>query len=260
MIRVLIVDDEAPARKRVKGLIKDESDLELVGESGDGVDALAKIKELHPDLVFLDIKLPGMSGLELSRILHGDRSPYIVFTTAYSQYAPDAFNVDACDYLMKPFDSERFRQALDKVRSRLQSTQVNRSDKAVAELMAQLGGMADTFGGAKTRRLGVKDGTKIKLLDLADVSFIRADGDYLQIFKTDGTHSLVRETISNLMRRITGTEFIRISRSVVVNLDYVSELRPHKRGDYEFLMKSGERFVSGPTHRETVRGLLARFK
>src|SRR5579859_3851688 len=100
MIRVLIVDDEAPARKRMRSLIREEADLELVGESGDGVDALAKIRDLRPELVFLDIKLPGMSGLELSRILRGDQSPYIVFTNAYSQYAPDAFNVDACDYLM----------------------------------------------------------------------------------------------------------------------------------------------------------------
>lgn len=260
MIRVLIVDDESPARRRVKSLIREESDLELVGESGDGVDALAKIRELHPDLVFLDIKLPGMSGLELSRILHGDRSPYIVFTTAYSQYAPDAFSVDACDYLMKPFDAGRFLEAVDKVRARLRNSGVSRSDAAVADLVAKLSGIADSVGGAKPQRLGVKDGTKIKLLDLAEVTYIRSDGDYLQIFKADGTHSLVRERLANLMERINNAGFIRIGRSVTVNLDYISELKPYQRGDYEFVMKSGERFVSGPTYRDTVRELLARFK
>src|SRR5579872_5326121 len=217
MIRVLIVDDEAPARKRVKNLIKDESDLELVGESGDGVDALAKIKELHPDLVFLDIKLPGMSGLELSRILHGDRSPYIVFTTAYSQYAPDAFSVDACDYLMKPFDANRFRVAVEKVRARLQRSAVSRSDTTVADLVAKLSGIADTIGGAKPQRLGVRDGTRLKLMDPAEVTFIKADGDYLQIFKTDGSHALVRERMTHMVQRLGSTGFTRISRSVTVN-------------------------------------------
>jgi two-component system, LytTR family, response regulator len=260
MIKVLVVDDESPARKRVKSLIRDESDLELVGESGDGVDALAKIKALHPDLVFLDIKLPGMSGLELSRMLQGDDSPYIIFTTAYGQYAIDAFNVDACDYLMKPFDETRFREAVEKVRSRLWSSAVTRSETAVADLIAKLRGVADVPGGASTKHFGVKDGTKIKLLDLAEVTFVRSDGDYLKIFKTDGSHSLVRERLSNLLQRINLSSFIRISRSVAVNLDYVAELKPHKRGDYEFVMKSGEHFVSGPTHRDTVRGLLARFK
>jgi two-component system LytT family response regulator len=244
----------------MRSLIREEADLELVGESGDGVDALAKIRDLRPELVFLDIKLPGMSGLELSRILRGDRSPYIVFTTAYSQYAPDAFNVDACDYLMKPFDVSRFREAVDKVRARLQSSGVTRSDTSVADLVAKLSGIAETLGAGKPQRLGVKDGSKVKLMDLAEVTFIKADGDYLQIFKTDGSHALVRERMTNLMQRIGNAGFIRISRSVTVNLDYLSELKPHQRGDYEFVMKSGERFISGPTYRDTVRDLLARFK
>jgi two-component system LytT family response regulator len=260
MIRVLIVDDEAPARKRMRNLVAAENDLELVGESSDGEDALAKIKTLRPDLVFLDIKLPGMSGLELGQILHAGISPYIVFTTAHSQYASEAFNVDACDYLMKPFDAGRFREALNKVKSRLRSSDIMRSDASIQQLMTRLDGIADTLDGTRAKRVGVKDGSRIKLLDLAEITHVKSYGDYLHIYKTDGSHSLVREKISKLMERIDGAEFVRISRSVGVNLDCVAELKPYKRGDYEFIMKSGERFVSGPTHRDTVRALLMRFK
>ncbi|MGH8378222.1 MAG: LytR/AlgR family response regulator transcription factor, partial [Gammaproteobacteria bacterium] len=113
MIKVLVVDDEPLARKRVTSLVSREQDLQLIGESGDGLDALAKIRELGPDLLFLDIKMPGLSGLELSRSLRAEKPPYIIFTTAYGQYAVDAFAVDAIDYLVKPFDRERFRHAID---------------------------------------------------------------------------------------------------------------------------------------------------
>ncbi|MGE5624453.1 MAG: LytR/AlgR family response regulator transcription factor [Bacillota bacterium] len=134
MIRVLIVDDESPARKRMRSLIEAEPDLVLVGESADGEDALAKFRELQPDLVFLDIRLPGMSGLELSRLLKSEHSPYVVFTTAHGEYAPEAFRVDAVDYLMKPFDGARLR-----------GEEIVRTEDVVAGFMAKLGGLAQAL-------------------------------------------------------------------------------------------------------------------
>ena len=260
MIKVLIVDDESPARKRMRSLVAAELDLELIGESADGEDALAKIQALEPDLVFLDIRLPGMSGLELSRLLQDERSPYVVFTTAHGEYAPEAFRVDAVDYLMKPFDGQRLKEALEKVRARLKGAEIVRTEAVVADFMVRLGGLAQALDASQPQRIGVKDGGRLKLMELADISYVRADGDYLQIHRDDGSQTLVREPLAELVERIGNPDFVRISRSVAVNLGHVTELRPHGRGDYEFCLRSGERFVSGPTHRDTVQSLVARFR
>lgn len=252
LIRVLVVDDEPPARNRIKSLIKDHADLVLVGESGDGADALHKVDELTPDLLFLDIRMPGMTGLELGRALRGDRRPYIVFTTAYDEYAVDAFNVDAVDYLVKPFDKARFREALGRVRSRFAAgapVSVPELEKLLERLAAQ-----------GPERLAVKDGTRLRLLDLPEITYVQADGDYLDIHMTGGDHFLVRERFGSLERRIPAESFVRISRSVLLNIRYVNEIRAGDRANYIFGLKSGERFVSGTTYRDTVRALVERIR
>lgn len=259
-IRVLVVDDEPPARQRMRKLIQAEPDLELVAECEDAPDALAKITELRPQLAFMDIRLPGMSGLELSRMLHGKGSPYVVFTTASGEYALEAFKVDAVDYLMKPFDQQRFRQALDKVRAHLRLPTAIRADVDVDQLVARLTALAGAASDPAARRLGVKDGTKLKLLDLDEIAYMKADGDYLQIAKINGEKTLVRGKITGMEQRVAGSHFMRISRSVLLNLDQLAELKPHQRGDYEFVTKSGDRFTSGPTYRDAVHELLQKMK
>lgn len=262
MIRVLVVDDEPGARRRIVDLLRDASDVSVVGECGDGQDALARIEELRPDLVFLDIRMPGLSGLELSRLVAAGEAPCIVFTTAYGEHALEAFAVDAVDYLLKPFDEERFGDALGRARKRIASgiaptrADVERLTQNVAELGVRLKG-ANASG---PEPFAVKDGTRIKFLALHDVLFIHADGDYLQIHMANGQHSMIREQLRDMEQRLAGRRFFRVSRSVLLNLDFVKELKPHQSGDYEFVLHNGRRFVSGPTHRGAVRQLVAELK
>lgn len=252
LIRVLVVDDEPPARNRIKALLKDHADLVLVGESGDGVDALHKVGELSPDLLFLDIRMPGMTGLELGRALHGDRRPYIVFTTAYDEYAVDAFSVDAVDYLVKPFDKARFREALARVRGRFAT--------GAPQPAPELGKLLERLAAQGPERLAVKDGTRLRLLDLPEITYVQADGDYLDIHMAGGEHLLVRERMRGLEERIPPESFVRISRSVLLNIRHVNEIRPGERANYVFSLKSGERFVSGITYRDAVRSLVERIR
>lgn len=257
MIKTLIVDDEPPTRRRMRRFIAGENDLQLVGESGDSEDALSKIRELQPDLVFLDIKLPGMSGLELARMLQSGPAPHIVFVTGYGQYALEAFNINAIDYLVKPFDEERFHRAVDKVRTQLRTAQAaTRSTQDMAGLVSLLGKLPG--GSARgTRRFAVKQGTRVKLLDLDKLTYVRSDGNYLHIHRDGGERVLIRENMGRFLEKLDGPEFMRISRSVILNLAFVLELTPKGHGDYEFLMKSGDSFLSGPTYRRKVRELLA---
>jgi len=261
MIKVLVVDDEPLARKRLAGLIAHEADLTLVGESGDGKDARAKIAALAPELLFLDIKMPGMSGLELARSLHSEKPPYIIFTTAYAQYAVDAFSVDAVDYLLKPCDRERFSQALAKARERLRNPQPIARDMGLDVLLTQLGTLTASLSGRAAGRLAIKDGTRFKFLDLADITHIQADGDYLHVHTVNGERSMIRERMQELARRLAaGGSFVRVSRSVMLNLRHLKEMKPKQRGDYEFVLKNGERFASGSTYRAAVKQLITELR
>ncbi len=259
MIKVLIADDEPLARKRIRDLMRHEQDLLLAGESGDGMDALAKVKQLSPDLVFLDIKMPGLSGLQLSRLLQADQPPYIIFTTAYGEHALEAFAVDAVDYLLKPFDKERFRQALDKIRTRLaHNAPVTTASGSLHQAMpftppAPIPSLAPRASG----RITVKDGSRLKFLNLEDITYMESEGDYLHIYTASGQRAMIRERVRHMAQRLEGWTFVRINRSVILNLDYVKEMKPRQRGDYEFLLRTGERFASGITYRSAVRRLLA---
>ena len=258
MIKVLVVDDEPPARNRIKNLIRQEQDLLLVGESGDGMDALAKVKQLAPDLIFLDIKMPGLSGLQLSQLLRQDRTPQIIFTTAYGEHAVEAFAVDAVDYLLKPFDKERFRQALDKLRTRLEHgasavPAATDSDRVPSHSAAPTPPISPRTAG----RLTVKDGSRLKFLSLGDITHMQSEGDYLHIYTASGQRAMIRERMRAMEQRVGGRTFVRISRSVIINLDHVKEMKPRQRGAYEFLLRTGERFASGTTYRSAVRRLLA---
>lgn len=255
MIKVLVIDDEPQARKRILDLLRGEPELKVVGESEDGQDALDCIRVLQPDLLFLDIRIPGLSGLELGRLIADNKPPYIIFTTAYGEHALEAFAVDAVDYLLKPFDEERFQEALHKARQRIASgTAPTRADlERWTQTLAE-------FSSGAPERLVVKDGTRVKFLNLRDIAYVHADGDYLQIHSSNGEHCMIRERLRDMELRLAARRFLRVSRSVLLNLDFVKELKPHQNGDYEFALHNGERFLSGPTYRETVRRLLTKLK
>ncbi|HET7921239.1 MAG TPA: LytTR family DNA-binding domain-containing protein [Gammaproteobacteria bacterium] len=258
MIKVLIVDDEPLARKRVHDLLRDEPDVQILGESGDGLDAREKVRTLEPDLLFLDIKMPGLTGLELSRLLHEAKIPCIIFTTAYSEHAVDAFGVDAVDYLLKPFDKQRLHEALARARKRLAGAVPDAAE--LARILRQFSGLADNRSSAAPERLAVKDGTHIKFLVLNDITHMQSEGDYLHIHSLNGEHAMIRERMRDMEQRLSQAAFMRISRSLLVNTRHILEMKPTAHGDYEFMLPAGERLVSGKTYREAVRALLAQLQ
>ena len=249
MIRALIVDDEPPARAQVREFLADEPDVTVIGESGDGRDALEQIRSLDPDLIFMDIRMPQMSGLEVLR--SETKLPYTIFTTAYSKYAVEAFAVDALDYLVKPLERKRFRKAVERARRYLQrdATLMRRIDPdALQAFLAQL----DATGNQR-ERLSVKVGRTVQILDASSIEYIEADGDYVNVHRKDGTVARTREGIAALEARLPIARFIRIHRSLIVNVDCVREVRSDKHGGFSLVMSSGCRLKSGAKYDDSLR-------
>ena len=251
MIRVVLVEDEPHAREKLRELIEAESDLELVGECPDGLSALQVIGSLQPDLVFLDIQMPGLTGIELVRSLERAHSPCIIVTTAYTDHAVWAFEISAVDYLLKPYDQARFRRALHRARISLH--------KADADPVVPV---PDTRGASASEGrsgdiLKLKVGSKIKFVSLGKVRYIRAQGDYILVNTVD-EEFMVRERIKNIEDRLEDGSFIRIHRSVVLNSAFISEMRPRLHGDYEFIMRDGAVFRSSASYRDLVRAMVGK--
>lgn len=247
MIRVLVIDDEPHARLKLTQLIKTAPDLELAGTCKDGREAVEAIRRERPDLVFLDIQMPEMGGFEALEALKGERLPYLIFTTAYSEHAARAFEVEAVDYLLKPFDQSRFERAVERARRLMGAYPAG-------------GDVAERLAGLLDRRLGkarilVKAGNAIRPLDPAAILYVQAEGDYL-LLKLAGETLRIRERMKDIEEQVAEAGFVRIHRSVLVNLEHVREMKPKKHGDYEFRMVDGAAFVSGSTYRGNVKRIL----
>ena len=250
MIKVLVVDDEPHARQKLVRLIDMEPDLALAGVCQNGLELVEKVRSLHPDLLFLDVQMPELGGFEALERLDREDRPYVIFTTAYSEYGAQAFEVEAVDYLLKPFDAGRFERALNRARrlferqSRTGSAEVARQVEAALERRL------------RRQRLMVKIGTAIRPLDPAEILYLRSEGDYLKL-KLPGEELRVRERMKDMEEQLAWTGgFVRIHRSALVNMAHVREMKPKQHGDYEFRMSDGMRFVSGATYRSNVRTLL----
>jgi len=230
-MRVLVVDDEPPARRKLMNFLREERDVEIVGEAGNGTKAAALIEELEPDLVFLDVQMPGMTGFEVLETL-GGRVPLIVFVTAYDQYAVKAFEVHALDYLLKPFDRDRLQTCLSRVRD-----QISRS--AGADLQARMQKLiAEATGRAYATRLMVKHHGRVVFLQIRDVDWIKALANYVELHVGAQTY-MIRETLNSLESRLDPDLFARVHRSVIVNLDRIKELQPWSHNDYLVILKDG---------------------
>jgi two-component system LytT family response regulator len=233
-VRVLIVDDEAPARRKIRAHLAETAGVEVAGEAASGPEAVASIRALRPDLVFLDVQMPGMNGFEVLEAVGADAMPAVVFVTAYDEFAVDAFEVQAVDYLMKPFHAERFRQALSRALERISRREP--SGESLSRLIEELVKKTPR----DTQRLLVRDGERIWFVPLREVVRLSAEGNYVQVHTARGQRHLLRETLAGLEARLDPERFARIHRSEIVNVDFVAEVLPAFHGDYTVRLKNGE--------------------
>lgn len=245
-MRTLIVDDEPLARDRLRTMLNGESDVEIVGEAGDGRIAVDEIRRLAPDLVFLDIQMPELDGFEVLAEVSAAPPPAIVFVTAYDQYAIKAFEVNALDYLLKPFDRARFLTALERARERL------RAEKTL--LPDQIASMLRGIDGTKQHpdRLLVRSLGRIHFVKVDEIEWVEAAGNYVKLHVGHDTH-LLRETMQALEGKMDQRKFLRIHRSTIVNIDRIKELQPLFHGDYVVILKDSTQLTLSRGYRERVQ-------
>ncbi len=234
-LRALIVDDEAPARGRLRQLLSERPDVEVVGEAEDGVEAIERIQELTPDVVFLDIQMPGCSGLEVAASL-GPTRPAIIFCTAFDQHAVDAFELQAVDYLLKPVTRTRLDAALVRVTPTPAAPAATGADALAAGTGADLDDTA-ALPGSPTRFLA-RRGARYKVVPLAEVVAFSFDQGQTRVH-TATEQLLMQPTLAQLLRRLDPTRFFQVSRATVVHLDAVREAKPHTDGTGQIVLSNG---------------------
>lgn len=233
-IRTLIVDDEPLARERVRAMTRDEADIEVVGECSDGNAAVSGIKKLSPDLLFLDVQMPGLGGFEVLRAIGKERMPVVIFVTAYDQHALKAFEAHALDYLLKPFKQARFAEAVQRARTEL----ANRQAGAMSQGLRELLGRAKPARAFVTR-LAVKTGERTVFVKMEQVDYAESAGNYVVLHVGKENH-VVRETLAALEARLDPHKFVRVSRSALVNVEQIKELQPLFKGEHVVVLQSGK--------------------
>jgi two-component system LytT family response regulator len=244
--RTLIVDDEPLARERLRQLLAEHPEIELVGECADGREAVDAIQKQSPELIFLDIQMPELNGFEVLEAIHAEPMPIIVFVTAHDKFALRAFEVHAVDYLLKPFDRERFGSALQRALQQVK----HRDDPVRAEAQAAV--LTEVRAPAKPiDRLAVKSGGRIRILKAADILWIEAAHNYVEIHEDKASH-LLRDTISAIEQKLPPDKFVRISRSTIVNIEKVKELEPLFYGEYTVTLHNGKRLTLSRRYRRKL--------
>ncbi|HEX7118161.1 MAG TPA: LytTR family DNA-binding domain-containing protein [Longimicrobiales bacterium] len=245
-IRTLIVDDEPPARRRIRSLLEAEPDILVVGQCGDGRKAIEAIENVEPDLVFLDVQMPEADGFEVIAAVGAERMPATIFVTAYDEFAVRAFEVHALDYLLKPFDRERFRDALSRARARL----LDRSDDALGPRLLRL--LADLPRPAYLERVPVRAGGRIRFLAADEIDYVTAEGNYARLHAGERSY-LIRETLTALEGKLEPGRFLRVHRSCIVRLERVKELESLFQGEYMMVLEDGTRLRSGRSFAARVK-------
>jgi two-component system LytT family response regulator len=251
-IRALIVDDEPLAREGILMRLKEVPDIEVIGECGNGREALTIIRREVPDLVFLDIQMPRMNGFGVIQAVGAKRMPHVIFVTAYDEHALRAFEVSALDYLLKPIDGTRFFEALERVRSRIRRNNLEAIGEQLCQMMAALKAERKYL-----ERLSIKSGKsgRIIFLDVDEISWIGAADNYVQVHAGRESH-LLYATMNSLESKLDPDKFLRIHRSAIVNLGRIKELHPLFHGEYQIILKDGTQLTSGRGYRENLRKLL----
>jgi len=250
-IRAVIADDEPLARMRLRHLCQRAGDVSVVAEATDGDEALAKVSELEPQLLFLDMQMPGRHGLSVAESLGGARRPLLVYVTAYAEYAVAAFAVDAVDYLLKPFDKDRFEAALARVRERLGGAALQGLNAAIAPgLLSRSAPLSPAAA-----RLAVRSGWRTRFIDVKDVDYVAAEGNYVAVHVGDQSF-LLRETMSTMETRLEAAGFVRVHRSSLVRIDCIAEIEPMASGDYVLRLRGGKTIAAARSYRQRLLSAL----
>ncbi len=238
-LRVLVADDERLARQRLEDLLGGEANVEIVARTDNGLATVAAIRELAPDLVFLDIQMPGKTGLEVVREIGADAMPPVIFTTAYD-HAVAAFDLAAIDYLIKPFDDERFEKAFRRARKMIELNQVSRLSEELRSLLGAGGGKWDGGSGKPEylERIAVEMRGQVRIVPVKQIDYLIASGPYAELFVGDKRY-LIRERMQALEERLDPARFFRIHRSAIVRLDLIETLIRNPGGDYAVQLKGG---------------------
>lgn len=265
-LRVLIVDDEPLGRQRVARLVRKERGVEIVGMIGDGVSAIEAIRSLAPDLVFLDVQMPGMTGLEVVRTIGPADMPTTVFVTAHDKHALAAFDLAAIDYLLKPFDDERFGEAFQRARRMARLEEASRLRDMLLAVLQGTGGQAPTLktptragAGVRARyleRIPVESRGKVRFIPVSDIDYILASGPYAELVVGDRKH-LIREAMQNLENQLDPARFFRVHRSAIVQLDRVDALLKAPGGDCDVQLRNGVKIKIARSRREELEKRLA---
>jgi two-component system LytT family response regulator len=248
-LRVLVADDEPLARRKIVGLLQKERDVEVLAECGNGPDCVSLIREQSPDVIFLDIEMPGLDGVSVLESL-GPRPPAVVFVTAYDQYALKAFEVQAVDYLLKPFDRRRFQSALERAREQVRF----RSESAVGR---EVLGMLKEMRAMPAGRLPVRVNDRVVLVSIKSVDWVEAADNYVRLHVGEESH-LLRETLQNIQLRLDPARFLRIHRSTLVNIERIKELHPLFHGDHAVILQDGTELVLSRRYRPQLEAALGR--
>jgi two-component system LytT family response regulator len=232
-LRVLIVDDEPMARHRLRRFLQKAPEVTVVAECDDGACAVAAIQEHVLDVVFLDVQMPKLNGLDVVRTIGAEKMPAVIFVTAFDRFALQAFEAEALDYLLKPFGEERVRKALARVRTFLNGS-------ARGDFQERLAGLLTATGNNKSNCLFVRDKDRVLVLKPSEIDWVEADGDYVRLHVGQEAH-FIRSTMTHMEERLASEGFVRIHRSRLVNLDRIKELRPLFQGESVVVLKNGAR-------------------
>jgi two-component system LytT family response regulator len=241
-IQVLIVDDEPLARKRIRRLLQGEREIEILGECANGREAVAAIQRQAPDILFLDVQMPELDGFGVLEAVGAETIPAVVFVTAYDQYALRAFEVHALDYLLKPFDQERFQVALQQARRQLQRQSTGELSQRLSALLAHL-------GSGRVDRLLVKAEGRVFFIKVDEIDWIEAAGNYVRVHVGNESH-LLRETMHAMEAKLDPNQFLRMHRSTIVNVDRIKELQPWFNGEYVVILRDGTQLRLSRGYRE----------
>ena len=254
-IQAIIVDDEKPARRRLRELLEKQPDIAIVAECSNGAEAVRKIRALQPDLLFLDIQMPGLDGFGVVDAIGAAQMPATIFVTAYDRYALKAFEVSALDYLLKPFSDDRFERSLARVLSFVRTSRREELNHRILSLLDQIQPEQSQNTGAPLDCLMIKNGGRVHFLRVEEIDWIEAAGVYVQIH-TAGKTWLHRISLGELEAKLDARRFLRIHRSTIVNWQRIRELHPHSHGDFLVVLHDGAELKLSRSYRQKVEASL----